>query len=88
VCVIVFPLGTEQEYISRKLVQWGKVADFKKDLTECRKKPNAYFGYAVSFNVPVSEAEIDQFVEDARISRVGRGRKGLGIGAGGMYSVP
>lgn len=52
------------------MVQWGKVAEFKKDLADCRKKPNAYFGYAVSFNIPVSEDAIEQFVEDARISRV------------------
>ena len=58
-----------QEYISRKLVQWGKADEFKKELADCRKKPNAYFGYAVSFNVPISEAEIEQFVEDARLDR-------------------
>eukprot|EP00624_Nannochloropsis_granulata_P003155 evm.model.NODE_26015_length_37756_cov_44.158253.7 len=63
-------LRISKEYIARKLVQWGKVAEFKKDLADCRKKPNAYFGYAVSFNIPVSEEAIEQFVEDARISKV------------------
>lgn len=51
------------------MVQWGKADEFKKELADCRKKPNAYFGYAVSFNVPISEEEIEQFVEDARLDR-------------------
>jgi hypothetical protein len=75
-----FSPSSPQEYIARKLVQWGKVAEFKKDLADCRKKPNAYFGYAVSFNIPVSEDAIEQFVEDARISRVRFWKKGLGLG--------
>ena len=44
-----------QEYIARKLIQWGKVKEFKENLAECRKKPMAYFGYAVSFPVSISE---------------------------------
>jgi hypothetical protein len=49
---------TPQEYIARKLIQWGKVKEFKQSLADNRKKPNAYFGYAVSIPIPVSECVV------------------------------
>lgn len=70
-----FPL-TEQaylehlEYIARKLVQWNQVKEFKQYLADCRKKPNAYFGYAVSIPINIDEAEIDRFVAEASQARL------------------
>jgi len=47
-----------QEYIARKLIQWNKVKEFKQQLADNRKKPNAYFGYAVSIPITVSECVV------------------------------
>jgi hypothetical protein len=68
-----FPLTERQylehlEYIAQKLLQWGKAKEFKEYLANVNKKPNAYFGYAVSIPVNISEEELAAFVEEVRLS--------------------
>lgn len=67
-----FPLTERQylehlEYIARKLVEWGQVQEFKQFVADCRKKPVEYFGYAVSIPLNIDEAQIEKFVEDAKL---------------------
>lgn len=58
-----FPLN-EQEYlehlqfISEKLIEWDKVKEVKEFVRDVRKKPNAYFGYAVSIPLNIDEETV------------------------------
>lgn len=42
----------------------GKVSEFKEKITDSRKRPNAYFGYAVPFSLDVDPASADEFFKD------------------------
>ena len=42
----------------------GKVSEFKEKIAESRKRPNAYFGYAVPFSLDVDPASADEFFKD------------------------
>lgn len=37
---------------------------FKDKVAECRKRPNAYFGYAVGFSLDVDPSTADRFFKD------------------------
>jgi hypothetical protein len=61
---------TEREYlehleaIARYLKSIGKVKDFKEKVKESKKRPNAYFGYAVGFSLDVDPSTADKFFKD------------------------
>eukprot|EP00639_Heterosigma_akashiwo_P003837 CAMPEP_0194589098 /NCGR_PEP_ID=MMETSP0292-20121207/20344_1 /TAXON_ID=39354 /ORGANISM="Heterosigma akashiwo, Strain CCMP2393" /LENGTH=246 /DNA_ID=CAMNT_0039446069 /DNA_START=272 /DNA_END=1013 /DNA_ORIENTATION=- len=58
-----FPFKDETEYlehlqaVAELLVKWERVDHVKEKIAECRKRPQAYFGYAVAIplNLPVDE---------------------------------
>lgn len=68
-----FPLS-EQEYlehlqfISERLIEWDKVKEVKEFIRDVRKKPNAYFGYAVSIPLNIDEETVAKlFPEESSI---------------------
>jgi hypothetical protein len=64
-----FPMN-EREYlehleaIARYMTAINKVDDFKEKVAESRKRPNAYFGYAVGFPLDVDPSTADAFFKD------------------------
>mmetsp|Transcript_1472 Transcript_1472/g.1548 ORF Transcript_1472/g.1548 Transcript_1472/m.1548 type:complete len:188 (-) Transcript_1472:170-733(-) len=64
-----FP-NSEREYlenleaIGRYITALGKVEEFKNKIKASRKRPNAYFGYAVSFPLDVDPSTADKFFKD------------------------
>ena len=64
-----FPMK-EKEYlehleaIGRYITAIGKVADFKEKVAESRKRPNAYFGYAVGIPLDVDPETADEFFKE------------------------
>lgn len=64
-----FPMN-EREYlehleaIARYITAVKKVDEFKDKVSECRKRPNAYFGYAVGFSLDVDPSTADAFFKD------------------------
>ena len=52
------------EAIGRYITAIGKVNDFKEKVAQSRKRPNAYFGYAVPFSLDVDPATADEFFKD------------------------
>lgn len=66
-----FPMN-EREYlehleaIARYLNAINRVPDFKEKVKECRKRPNAYFGYAVPFYLDVDPETADAFFKDLK----------------------
>jgi len=61
---------TEQEYmenleaIGQYITKLGKVTDFKEKIAASRKRPNAYFGYAVPLSLDVDPNTADEFFKD------------------------
>lgn len=64
-----FPMS-EREYlehleaICRYIVAVDRVDMFKEKVAESRKRPNGYFGYAVSFSLDVPPDSADEFFKD------------------------
>ena len=64
-----FPMD-EREYlehleaIARYITAMGKVEHFKEKVAESRKRPNAYFGYAVGLPLDVEPSSADAFFKD------------------------
>mmetsp|Transcript_6989 Transcript_6989/g.11663 ORF Transcript_6989/g.11663 Transcript_6989/m.11663 type:complete len:186 (+) Transcript_6989:43-600(+) len=64
-----FPMN-EREYlehleaIGRYITAVDKVEEFKDSLAESRKRPNAYFGYAVGIPLNVDPSTADKFFKD------------------------
>eukprot|EP01041_Mallomonas_annulata_P005801 gene5801-11705_t len=64
-----FPMS-EREYlehleaIARYITAMDKVQDFKDKVKACKKRPNAYFGYAVGFSLDVDPDTADMFFKD------------------------
>ena len=64
-----FPMN-EREYlehleaIGRYITAMNKVEYFKEKVAESRKRPNAYFGYAVSLPLDVDPDSADKFFKD------------------------
>ena len=52
------------EAIGRYVTAMGKVEEFKDFIKDCRKRPNAYFGYAVGIPLNVKPETADRFFQD------------------------
>jgi hypothetical protein len=52
------------EAVARYISAVNKVDHFKDKVKECRKRPNAYFGYAVGFPLDVDPSTADEFFKD------------------------
>ena len=67
-----FPYVDEREYlehleaIARYITAMDRVALFKDQVKECRKRPNGYFGYAVPFPLNVPPESADDFFKDLK----------------------
>ena len=52
------------EAIGRYITSINKVDEFKDKISESRKRPNSYFGYAVSIPLDVDPSTADAFFKD------------------------
>ena len=52
------------EAIGRYITSVNRVRQFRETIAESRKRPNAYFGYAVSIPLDVKPETVDKFFKD------------------------
>ena len=63
-CVIDREYLEHLEAIGRYITSINKIDEFKDKISESRKRPNSYFGYAVSIPLDVDPSTADAFFKD------------------------
>lgn len=53
------------EAIGQYITAVGKIEEFKEKVAESRKRPNAYFGYAVGIPLNVDPSTVDKFFKSS-----------------------
>mmetsp|Transcript_38558 Transcript_38558/g.60125 ORF Transcript_38558/g.60125 Transcript_38558/m.60125 type:complete len:89 (-) Transcript_38558:312-578(-) len=48
------------QYIAELCIKWDRVEHLKEQVEKCRKRPNAYFGYAVALPLDLPEDVMDE----------------------------